>query len=78
MFKWVGSKKHFQTHSEPKQPQTFPLQSLYSNMCLCKQATPTDKLEESLRRKRLVHVNVEDIGPNMGLVGDSRDSDCNL
>lgn len=41
------------------------------------QATPTERPGESLRRKGLVHVNVEVIGPNMGLVGNSRDSDCN-
>lgn len=41
------------------------------------QATPSDRPGESLRRKGLVHINVEVIGPNMGLVGNSIDSDCN-
>lgn len=41
------------------------------------QATPTERPGESLRRKGLVHVNAEVFGLNMGLVGISRDSDCN-
>lgn len=73
MFKWVGSKKHFQTHSEPKQSQTF---QIFQHVFM-QQATPSDRPGESLQRKGLVHVNVEVIGPNMGLVGNSRDSDCN-
>ncbi len=42
VFNWVGSKKkkHFQTHSEPKVSQTFPLQSFLSNMCLCNKPCP--------------------------------------